>query len=70
MKQYERDYGSLEDVMLLAGKSEYKCKANPDVTAELWTIVESLHANTTTVEPMIHASTVKKSAHSWITRLL
>ena len=35
MKQYERDYGNLEDVMLLAGKNEYKCKANPDLTAEL-----------------------------------
>jgi len=37
MKQYERDYGSLEDVMLLAGKSEYKCIARPDLTAELCT---------------------------------
>ena len=35
MKQYERDYGNLEDVMLLAGKNEYKCKANQDHTAEL-----------------------------------
>jgi superfamily II DNA or RNA helicase len=37
MKQYERDYGNLEDVMLLADKNEYKCKANPDLTAELCT---------------------------------
>ena len=37
MKQYERDYGNLEDVMLLAGKNEYKCKANPELTAELCT---------------------------------
>ena len=37
MKQYERDYGSLKDVMLLAGKSEYKCISRPDLTAELCT---------------------------------
>ena len=37
MKQYERDFGNLEDVLLLAGKSEYKCLANNDHTAELCT---------------------------------
>jgi Rad3-related DNA helicase len=37
MKQYERDYGNLKEVMLLAGKNEYKCQANPDLTAELCT---------------------------------
>ena len=26
MKQYERDFGHLKDVMLLAGKNEYNCK--------------------------------------------
>jgi Rad3-related DNA helicase len=34
MKQYERDFGHLEDVMLLAGKNEYKCKDDTDLTAE------------------------------------
>lgn len=34
MKQYERDFGHLEDVMLLAGKNEYKCKDYPGFTAE------------------------------------
>ena len=37
MKQYERDFGNLEDVLSLAGKSEYKCLANTDHTAELCT---------------------------------
>ncbi len=35
MKQYERDFGNLEDFMSLAGKSEYKCLVNTDNTAEL-----------------------------------
>ena len=34
MKQYERDFGHLKDVMLLAGKNEYKCKDDTDLTAE------------------------------------
>lgn len=34
MKQYERDFGHLKDVLLLAGKNEYQCKANTELTAE------------------------------------
>ncbi len=34
MKQYERDFGHLEDVMLLAGKNEYTCKDYTGFSAE------------------------------------
>lgn len=34
MEQYKRDFGDLEEVMLLAGKNEYSCKDNEEFTAE------------------------------------
>lgn len=43
MKQYERDFGDLEDVLLLAGKNEYKCldSEEQNLTADSCTHDES-----------------------------